>query len=141
MAVFVPSGWAPAMPWWEGSGVVMVPDELVGRWEAVYREYGVTSEAVNSSVPGDRAVARRMARASEDVAVVWREMSDGSGLPWWAVAALVAAGQAFEHQARDWAARARVDGSRSGGRRSGYREPRAIGLVSDISAGGVPGVE
>jgi hypothetical protein len=48
-----------------------------------------------------------MARASADVAAVWREMAGEPDLPWWSVAALRAAAQAFEYQARDWSARVR----------------------------------
>lgn len=89
--------------------MVMVPDGLVRRWEAVYREYGLASEMVNTSVPGDRAVARQMARASEDVAIVWRQMAAWPEVPWWLVAAMTAAAQAFEYQSRDWTARAKYD--------------------------------
>jgi len=41
----------------------MVSERLAARWEAVYREYGLASEMVSNSVPGDGAVARHMARA------------------------------------------------------------------------------
>jgi hypothetical protein len=100
----------------------MVSERLVARWEAVYREYGLTSEMVSNSVPGDGAVARRMARASADVAAVWREMAAEPEMPWWELAALGAAAQAFERQAHDWTARAKHERqSASGG---GFREPR-----------------
>jgi hypothetical protein len=117
-----PAGWPPATSWREGSGVVMVPERLVRRWEAVYREYGLASEMVNNSVPGDRAVARHMARASENVAVVWREMAAEQDMPWWSLAALMAAAQAYEHQARDWAARAKHERHLAAGseRRTSY---------------------
>jgi hypothetical protein len=64
---------------------------------------------VNDSVPGDRAVARHMASASVNVALVWRQMAAEPDMPWWSVAALSAAAQAFEYQARDWTARAKYD--------------------------------
>jgi hypothetical protein len=48
-----------------------------------------------------------MARASRDLAVVWREMAAEPDMPWWLVAGLGAAAQAFDNQARDWAARAK----------------------------------
>jgi hypothetical protein len=109
-----PAGW-PSVPLRrKGSGVVMVSQRLVQRWEAVYREYGMASERVGSTVPGDRAVARHMARASQDVAAVWRAMAVEPEMPWWSVAALGAAAQAFEYQARDWAARAKQDAVGSG---------------------------
>jgi hypothetical protein len=104
-----PAGWPSAPPRRKGSGVVMVTERLVRRWEAVYREYGLASEMVGTAEPGDRAVARHMARASFDVAAVWREMSAEPDMPWWLVAALVAAAQAFEQQAKDWTARAKHD--------------------------------
>jgi hypothetical protein len=107
---FVPAGWSSATPRRKGSGVVMVSERLVQRWEAVYREYGTASRRLSSSEPGDRTVARHMARASQDVAAVWREMAGEPGMPWWSVAALVAAAQAFEYQARDWSARVKHDG-------------------------------
>ncbi len=87
--------------------MVMVSERLAARWEAVYREYGHASEMVSNSVPGDGAVARHMARASQDLAVVWRKLAAEPDMPWWLVAGLGAAAQAFEHQARDWTARAK----------------------------------
>jgi hypothetical protein len=122
-AAFGSSGRSPAVSWREGSGVVMVSEKLIVRWEAVYREYGSASEMVGRSVPGDGAVARRMARASADVAAVWREMSSEPDMPWWELAALGAAAQAFERQAQDWTARAKHErqSATSGG---SLREPR-----------------
>jgi hypothetical protein len=69
----------------------MVPDVLVGRWQAVYGAY--------SAAEGDRA---ELARLSAEVAAVWREMAAVPGLAWWLVAALSAGAEAFERQARDW---------------------------------------
>jgi hypothetical protein len=108
-AAFGSPGRRPGARWREGSGVVMVSDGLVRRWEAVYREYGTASAMVSASEPGDRDVAARMARASRNVATVWREMAGESDVDWWAVAALSAAAQAFEYQERDWSARAKLD--------------------------------
>jgi hypothetical protein len=98
----------------------MVSETLVRRWEAAYRAYGLASETVSSSVPGDGAVARDMARASRDVATVWREMAAEPDIPWWSIAALSAAAQAFEHQARDWTARAKYDPPAQGGKHAMY---------------------
>jgi hypothetical protein len=95
----------------------MMSERLVQRWEAVYGEYGTASQRLSSSEPGDRSVARQMARASADVAAVWREMAAEPDLPWWSVAALCAAAQAFEYQARDWSARAKHDHVNGGSRR------------------------
>jgi hypothetical protein len=116
VTAFGPSGWPPATSWRKGSGVVVVSEKLVKRWEAVYREYGVASEMVNNSHPGDRAVARHMSRTSYDVAAAWRQLGAEPDMPWWAVAALGAAAQAFEYQGRDWAARAKHDESSTANR-------------------------
>jgi hypothetical protein len=82
----------------------MVPEDLVKRWESAYRRYGNASRA--SMVAGDQSAAREMAEASREVAAMWHKMETVSGLPWWALAALVAAAQALDVQARDWSARA-----------------------------------
>jgi hypothetical protein len=89
----------------------MVPDKLVERWEAAYRTYSSASKLAASSVAGDRVAARAMAVASWEVAAVWREMESLSDLPWWALAAVGAAAQAVEFQARDWTARASEPGA------------------------------
>lgn len=110
VAVFVPPGRSSAVPWREGAGGgVMVSEELLQRWETAYGDYGLAAELVANSEPGDRAVARAMARASSAVAAVWREIEVAPGLPWWQVAAVSTAAQAFEFQSRDWTARARQD--------------------------------
>ncbi|OLF18923.1 hypothetical protein [Actinophytocola xanthii] len=107
----------------------MVSEELVKRWEALYGAYGVASKSVATTEPGDRAVARRMARASADVAAAWREMAAQPGMAWWAVAALGTAAQAFEFQARDWAARAKHEAVPS-------RLPHPQVIPPDTAAGG-----
>lgn len=117
-----PAGRPPAMPWRKGSGVVMVPEGLVRRWETVYSEYGLASEMVNTSEPGDRATARNMAQASGNVALVWRQMAAEPDMPWWLMAALSAAAQAFEFQARDWTARANYEASPPAGRARARRD-------------------
>jgi hypothetical protein len=89
----------------------MMPEHLVSRWEAAYRQYGQASRSAASSVAGDRNAAQAMASASWEVAAVWREMESLSDLPWWVLAAVGAAAQAFEFQARDWNARAELDGA------------------------------
>jgi hypothetical protein len=120
---FVPAGRPSATPRRKGSGVVMVSERLIQRWEAVYREYGTASQRLSGSEPGDRAVARYMARASADVAALWREMAAEPGMPWWSVAALCAAAQAFEYQTRDWSARAKYDSASDGPSRGSSRRP------------------
>jgi hypothetical protein len=117
--------------------VVMVPDYLVGRWEIAYDEYRVASELVNVSAPGDGAAAERMARASQAVASAWRDIAVESDLAWWSAAAVTTAAQAFDHQAQDWAARAkhgRQSAVTGDGRR---RRPVYPVAVQDGQAGGV----
>jgi hypothetical protein len=84
----------------------VVPARLVGRWEAAYRQYGQASELAARSAAGDPQAAQAVASASLEVAAAWREMTGTTGLPWWALAALRAAADAFEQQARNWRARA-----------------------------------
>lgn len=97
-------GWAFFGPL--GKAWVMVPDELDERWQAAYQAYGQASENVSQSKPGDPDAARLMAAASWEVSVLWREIAATPGLPWWALASVRAAAQAFEAQSRDWNARA-----------------------------------
>ena len=84
----------------------MIEEDLVQRWESAYRRYGETSKTVAVARSGDRGVAGEMAAASSDIAAMWREMESSVDLPWWILAALSTAAQAFEFQARDWKARA-----------------------------------
>lgn len=97
-------GWAVFGPL--GEAWVMVPDELDARWQAAYAAYGKASENVSLCEPGDPQAARLMASTSWEVGVLWREIAGMPGLPWWALASVRAAAQAFEAQARDWNARA-----------------------------------
>jgi hypothetical protein len=106
----------------------MVPDELDDRWQAAYRAYGQASENVSQSDPGDPDAARLMAAASWEVSVSWRQIAATPGLPWWALASVRAAEQAFEVQARDW--NARVDAN------SGLPVRRSIPAVSTYRRGG-----
>ncbi|SES28429.1 hypothetical protein SAMN04487818_109332 [Actinokineospora terrae] len=69
--------------------VPTMPPVLVQRWEAVYARYGWT---------GPEGVAE----ASEDVGALWREMAAVPGCPWWLVAGLVTAAEAFDAQGREW---------------------------------------
>jgi hypothetical protein len=84
----------------------MVSEELVRRWEGAYRRYGEASKA--STVAGDLAAAREMAQASREVSTAWRAIDAQAELPWWMAAAVSAAAEAFEVQAREWTARADV---------------------------------
>jgi hypothetical protein len=111
----------------------MMSERLVQRWEGVYREYGTASQRLSGAEPGDRIVARQMARASADVAAVWREMAGEPDMPWWSVAALGAAAQAFEYQARDWSARAKQHSAANGVGPGPYRRshPQVAAPASD----------
>ncbi|SES12679.1 hypothetical protein SAMN04487818_107466 [Actinokineospora terrae] len=83
-----------------GTPIGSMPPELVERWEAAYSRY-------------DGGDLHDMADVSAAVGTLWREMATAvPGSPWWLVAALVTAAEAFEAQSRDWAGRqrARTDG-------------------------------
>jgi len=54
-----------------------------------------------------------MASASWDVATAWRDLATRAVLPWWVLAAVRAAADAFEQQAHDWHARAVYEDDRS----------------------------
>lgn len=84
----------------------MVSEEMVRRWEVVYRRYIEASKRAAVSYVADQDAAREMLIASQEVANAWRAMESTPDLPWWIAAAVTAAAQAFEFQARDWAVRA-----------------------------------
>lgn len=80
------------------------PTESVARWEAAYRCYTeLTCMAREPS--GERASPAALASASWEVATAWRDIATSTPLPWWMLAALRAAADAFEHQAYQWHAR------------------------------------
>ena len=83
-----------------------VPDRLVRQWEAAYREYGTVSELAAQSTVVTSETAESMAIASAEVASAWRSIAASRSLPWWALAAVDAAAEAFETQADEWEARA-----------------------------------
>ncbi|GGS21240.1 hypothetical protein GCM10010171_12420 [Actinokineospora fastidiosa] len=104
-----------------GEAWVMVSDELDERWQNAYKAYGAASENVARLGPSAPGAAARMVSASWDVAAIWREMAAAGGLPWWALAAVHAAAEAFEAQSREWAARSSAEHDRQSGR---GRRPR-----------------
>lgn len=117
--------------------IMMVPDYLVERWESAYSAYRTASELVDRSTPGDRVAAEAMAKASHAVAAAWRDITVESDLSWWSTAAVTTAAQAFDHQAQDWAARAkhgRPSTEPGDGRR---RRPSYPVAVRDNQPGGV----
>ncbi|SFB29132.1 hypothetical protein SAMN05216266_107292 [Amycolatopsis marina] len=100
----------------------MATKKQVRAWEEAYRHYGSTSELVARTRQVDAATAQDMASASWAVAVSWRAIAGNPELPWWMLAALESAAQAFEEQARHWQARSTdnacgVASVRSGSRR------------------------
>lgn len=84
----------------------MVPEKLVSQWESAYRRYGEAAEAATLARRGDSEAGRSMAAASLEVAAAWRQIAGVHGLPWWVLAAIDAAAEAFEVQAREWDERA-----------------------------------
>lgn len=114
-----------------------VPPGLVGRWEVAYRQYGDATIYAGKSVAGDRAAAEVLASASWQVASLWREMTASAALPWWALAALRAAAEAFEQQARDWHAKAMHGETGSSGRaRLSGRQGAELSNSTGGNAGG-----
>jgi hypothetical protein len=95
------------------TGALAVPEQVVRAWEGKYRQYGQVNEMVSRMPTDDPVAAWHMATASWAVANAWREIATVSRLPWWLLAAVESAAEAFEAQARDW--EARENGGESGG--------------------------
>jgi hypothetical protein len=83
----------------------MVPTDLTTRWEVAYRRYCAVAGLAASAGAGDQVAARALAATSRDVAAAWRELQKVPDLPWWVLAAVSAAAEAFESQAADWGLR------------------------------------
>jgi hypothetical protein len=81
---------------------------LVGRRRI---QYGRASETVARTRNTDPAALWQMAVA---VAVAWRQIASRQQLPWWLLAAVDSAAQAFEAQSLEWEAR-HLEASRSTG--------------------------
>jgi hypothetical protein len=84
---------------------VVVPAKLLTGWEDAYRQYGRASETVTRTRDTDPAAIWQMAVTSSAVAVAWRQVASRRQLPWWLLAAVDAAAQAFEAQSLEWEAR------------------------------------
>lgn len=108
----------------EGTISSSASGDLVQRWESAYRIYGSASRSAGGD--GGPVSARAMAAASWEVAAAWRAMEGVAGLAWWVVAAVNAAAQAFEVQAREWAARADAVSIGNGSRRVGGDRIEAV---------------
>jgi hypothetical protein len=81
----------------------MVSAKRVHAWEEAYRAYAAANEAVLRSRSVDADTASAMAAASAAVASTWRALAASArNQPWWIVAAVGSAAQAFEEQARHW---------------------------------------
>jgi lysozyme family protein len=93
---------------------VAVSPTLVAAWESAYRRYGQVSEWSTRSPERDPAVAWQMASSSAAVAATWRQIAGSTQLPWWLLAAVDSAAQAFEDQAREWEAATDPDADATG---------------------------
>lgn len=100
-----PAPGAPRHSSRSAAGVVAVPEPYVRAWEGAYRQYGQVAEMAARLPADDPAAAWHMATASWAVAAAWREIATVGRLPWWLLAAVESAAEAFESQARDWEAR------------------------------------
>ncbi len=101
------------------AGVVAVPEQIVRAWEGAYRQYGQVNEMVTRMPADDPVGAWYMANASWAVATAWREIATVARMPWWLLAAVESAAEAFEAQARDWEARESGGESPAGGELGG----------------------
>lgn len=95
--------------------VVVTSVPLVDGWQNAYRAYGLASSNLGRLGEGDIGALWRMASTSGAVAVAWRRIAGGTDLPWWMLAAVESAAQAFEAQAHDWEFRARGAQPQTGG--------------------------
>jgi hypothetical protein len=93
------------------TSTVPVPEQFVRVWETAYVEYGQARELTARMSTDDPAAAWQMASASWAVATAWREITGVTRLPWWMLAAVEAAAEAFEAQARYWEARENTEAS------------------------------
>jgi hypothetical protein len=82
------------------------PDPLILAWESAYRCYGEASRTMPPT-GNDPAAVWQMAATSMAVALAWRQIARSRPLPWWTLAAVESAAQAFESQGREWEARTR----------------------------------
>jgi hypothetical protein len=90
---------------------VVLSAKFLAGWEEAYRQYGRASETVARTRNTDPAALWQMAVA---VAVAWRQIASRQQLPWWLLAAVDSAAQAFEAQSLEWEAR-HLEASRSTG--------------------------
>jgi hypothetical protein len=98
-----------------------VSEDLIRAWEDAYRRYG-------------SAAGANVAPASRAVAMAWRDIACMSRLPWWMLAAVESAAEAFEDQAEQWEARAR-QASRSF---SGVPNTRSPSDATIVTSGHLP---
>jgi hypothetical protein len=81
---------------------LLAPDRPTNDWAITYRRYGLTAESAAGSGRRDLAATSEMVHASLAVAATWRAIASVTGLPWWVLAAVETAAQAFEAQASEW---------------------------------------
>ncbi|HEX5403523.1 MAG TPA: hypothetical protein VFX16_14615 [Pseudonocardiaceae bacterium] len=87
-----------------------VPEPFVRAWQTAYTQYGQTRDVTARMPADDPAAAWHMATASRAVANAWREITTVARLPWWMLAAVEAAMEAFESQARYWEEKENTEG-------------------------------
>ncbi|MGC7095602.1 hypothetical protein ACPZ19_13110 [Amycolatopsis lurida] len=87
----------------------------IQEWEYLYREYQSASNDMARLRPPPTDVIERYARVSQEVATAWRALLPGEKQPWWIVAAVESAAQAFAEQAKRWAAVAAGEIDKEGG--------------------------
>jgi hypothetical protein len=83
-----------------GMAAERVPWQAVARWEAAYRAY-VEVAGSAALTRGERLL---LADALQAVAETWRDIATTPGLDWWMLAALSAAAETAEQQARQFQA-------------------------------------
>jgi hypothetical protein len=86
-----------AVPIWRNDPALADKDAIAA-WEEAYREY-------------EKALATDVVGASRAVAAAWRNLAVDLELPWWLLAAVHSAAEAFDLQAEAWEAASRQAGA------------------------------
>ncbi|HEX6355588.1 hypothetical protein [Actinophytocola sp.] len=79
---------------WRGGTIrrndqALVDKDPIAAWEHAYRAY-------------ENAAETDVASTSRAVAAAWRGLTESTDLPWWLLAAVCTAAEAFDHQAEAW---------------------------------------
>lgn len=78
---------------------MLVSTKVLSAWEAAYRRYGRASDDMARSPRRDVRAVRELTDPSRAVDFTWRAITSDPQLPWWVVAAVSSAAEAFEEQA------------------------------------------